>query len=76
MRIRKAAKKDIKEIAKLMIEEFSKPPFKEKTTINSVIKSLNFYFKIGKAFVAVEDKKSLELWFSKLSNGGKVLLFS
>ena len=57
MRIRKAVKKDIKEIAKLMIEEFSKPPFKEKTTINSVIKSLNFYFKIGKAFVAVEDKK-------------------
>jgi len=56
MRIRKATKKDIKEIAKLMTEEFSKPPFKEKTTINSVIKSLNFYFKIGKAFVAVEDK--------------------
>ncbi len=56
MRIRKATKKDITEIAKLMIEEFSKPPFKEKTTINSVIKSLNFYFKIGKAFVAVEDR--------------------
>ena len=57
MRIRKATKKDIREIAKLMIEEFSKPPFKEKTTINSVINSLNFYLKIGKAFVAVEDKK-------------------
>ena len=59
MRIRKATKKDIREITKLMIEEFSKPPFKEKTTINSVIKSLNFYLKIGKAFVAVEDKKIL-----------------
>ncbi len=57
MRIRKATKKDIREIAKLMIEEFSKPPFKEKTTINSVIKSVNFYYKIGKAFVAIEDKK-------------------
>ena len=57
MTVRKATKKDIREIAKLMIEEFSKPPFKEKTTINSVIKSLNFYFKIGKAFVAVVDKK-------------------
>ncbi len=57
MRIRKATKKDIREIAKLMIEEFSKPPFKEKSTINSVIKSLNFYFRIGKAFVAIEDKK-------------------
>lgn len=57
MRIKKATKKDIKEIAKLMIEEFSKPPFKEKTIINSVIKSLNFYFKIGKAFVAIENKE-------------------
>ncbi len=57
MGIRKATKKDIREIAKLMILEFSKFPFKEKTTINSVIKSLNFYFKIGKAFVAVEDNK-------------------
>ena len=56
MRIRTATKKDIGEIAKLMLEEFSKPPFNEKTTINSVIKSLNFYFKIGKAFVAIEDK--------------------
>lgn len=56
MRIRKATKKDIREIAKLMLEEFSKPPFKEKTTISSVIKSLNFYFKIGTIFVAIEDK--------------------
>lgn len=57
MRIRKATKKDIREIAKLMLEEFSKPPFNERTTISSVIKSLNFYFKVGKAFVAIEDKK-------------------
>ena len=45
MTVRKATKNDIREIAKLMIEEFSKPPFNEKTTINSVIKSLNFYCK-------------------------------
>jgi len=57
MTIRKATKNDVEEIAKLMLEEFSKPPFNEKTTINSVIKSLNFYFKIGKVFVAMEDKK-------------------
>lgn len=61
MRIRKATKKDIREIAKLMIGEFSKPPFKEKSTINSVIKSLNFYFKIGKVFVAIEAKKIVGL---------------
>ena len=56
MRIRTATKKDIREIAKLMLGEFSKPPFNEKTTINSVIKSLNFYFKIGKAFVVIEHE--------------------
>src|SRR3989344_8293533 len=56
MTIRKATKNDVEEIAKLMLEEFSKPPFNEKTTINSVIKSLNFYFKIGKVFAAMEDK--------------------
>ncbi len=57
MSIKKATKRDIREISKLMLEEFSKPPFQEKSTINSVIKSLAFYLKIGKGFVAVEDKK-------------------
>jgi len=57
MKIRRATKKDIREIAKIMLEEFSKPPFKEKVAISSVIESLNFYFKIGKVFVAIEDGK-------------------
>ena len=57
MKIRKATKKDITEIAKLMLEEFSKLPFREKSIISSVTKSLNFYFKIGKAFVAIDNKK-------------------
>lgn len=61
MRIRRATKKDIKEIAKLMLEEFSKPPFKEKTAINSIIKSLNFYFRIGKSFIAIKDEKIVEI---------------
>ena len=66
MRIRKAAKKDIREIAKLMLEEFSKPPFKEKTTSSYVIKSLNFYFKIGTIFVAVEDKTIIGIVIFKI----------
>ena len=57
MRIRKTTKEDIRKIARLLMDEFSKPPFNEETTISSVIKSLNFYFKIGKSFVAVEDKE-------------------
>ena len=76
MRIRTATKKDIMEIAKLMLEEFSKPPFNEKTTIKSVIKSLNFYFKIGKIFVAIEDKKIVGIVVFKLEQWweGSVIL--
>lgn len=66
MKIRKATKKDIKEIAKLMLEEFSKPPFKEKTTIDSVIKSLIFYFKIGRAFIATKNKKIVGIVIFKI----------
>lgn len=55
MRIRKATTKDIPEIARLMLAEFSKPPFEEKESISSVRKSLEFYLKIGRGFVAVED---------------------
>ena len=64
------------EIAKLMLEEFSKPPFNEKTTIKSVIKSLNFYFKIGKIFVAIEDKKIVGIVVFKLEQWweGSVIL--
>jgi len=57
MKIRKVKNKDIREIAKLMLEEFRKLPFNEKATLNSVIKSLNFYFKIGKVYVSIVNKK-------------------
>ncbi|MDD5182331.1 MAG: GNAT family N-acetyltransferase [Candidatus Nanoarchaeia archaeon] len=57
MVIRKAAKREIKEIAKLMLKEFSKPPFNENASLKAVIKSLNFYFKVGKVYVAVIDKR-------------------
>ena len=53
-RIENAQKKDLKEIAKLMIEELSKPPFNEKTNLKSVLKSLNFYFNIEKIFILRE----------------------
>ena len=57
MNIKKATTRDVKEIAELMLEKFSKFPFNEKTTIHSVIKSLDFYLKMGKAFVATVDKE-------------------
>jgi len=57
MRIRLATKKDIKEIGRLMLSEFTKPPFNEKALLPAVIKSLQYYFKIGKIFVAVKEKE-------------------
>ena len=41
MRIRKATKKDLKEIGLLMKIKFNEPPFNEKTSISAVLKSLN-----------------------------------
>lgn len=58
MKITKATKKDLKESGKLMLSEFSKPPFNEKGELEDVLKSLNFYFKIGEIYVAT---KSAEL---------------
>ena len=57
MKIKKATKKDLKEIAKLMKTEFAKPPFKEKASLNAVLKSLNFYMKIGKIYTAQIKQK-------------------
>jgi len=57
MKVRRAVKKDSREIANLMREEFTKPPFNEKTTSKAVLKSLHFYFKIGKIYVAIKNNK-------------------
>jgi N-acetylglutamate synthase-like GNAT family acetyltransferase len=76
MEIREASIREIKAIARLMLDEFSKHPFKERATIDSVIKSLNFYFKIGKAFVAVIDNKIIGVIIFKTEQwwNGRVLL--
>ena len=54
IKIENAKKKDLKEIGKLMLDEFRKPPFNEKDKIESVLKSLNFYFNIEKIFIVKE----------------------
>lgn len=54
MQIRNATRKDIKEIANLMLGEFKKAPFNENATLGSVIKSLEFYFQIAKAYVSIK----------------------
>ncbi|OGJ20258.1 hypothetical protein A3K73_08300 [Candidatus Pacearchaeota archaeon RBG_13_36_9] len=58
MKIRKANKKDLKEIAKLMKKELAKPPFNERDSSSYILKSLNFYIKIGKIY-AVKEKNEI-----------------
>jgi len=66
MRIKFATKKDIKEIGKLLLTEFSKPPFNEKSTLAGVIKSLQYYFKTGKVLVAVNEKEIIGVLVYKI----------
>ena len=65
MKIKKATEKDLKEIGKLMLSEFSKPPFNEKASITEVLKSLRFYFKIGNIFVAINDNQIIGIMVVK-----------
>ncbi len=57
MIIKIGSKKHIEEIVKLMIDEFKKPPFNEQVGYKKVLKSLSFYFKIGKVYVAIDQGK-------------------
>lgn len=57
MKVRKATRKDVKQIAELMLEEFRKPPFNERDSLAAVLKSLNFYFKVGKVYVATDGSE-------------------
>ena len=57
MKIRKATRKNLKEIGILMKKELSKPPFNEKDSMKNVLKSLNFYHKIAEIYFAEENKE-------------------
>ena len=43
MKIRKATKKDFKEIAEIIKNEYGKKPYNEKWTIDSAVKTLDYY---------------------------------
>lgn len=76
MEIKKANKNQIKEIAKLMLKEFSKSPYNEKATINSVTKSLEFYFDIGQVYVLIDNEKITGIIIFKIETywEGKVII--
>ena len=69
MKIRKATKKDLKEIAELMKKELSKSPFNERDSIKNILKSLDFYYKNAEIYL-IEEKRivgvlvfQIELWW-------------
>lgn len=76
MRIIRATEKDLNKIGNLMEREFSKPPFKEKVSMKNVIKSLKFYFKIGKIYLATEKQKIIGIVVFKIEQywEGKVII--
>lgn len=57
MNVRSATRKDIFQVANLMLQEFKKPPFNEKASLSAVEKSLKFYFRIGHIYVATVEKE-------------------
>ena len=59
MKIRKTTKKDIKEIVKIFIKEYSKQPYNENWTIVQATKRINAYFKNDNIFV-LEINKQIE----------------
>lgn len=68
MKIRKATEKDLKEITKIFVEEFGKPPYNEQWKEKTALTKIKHYFKTGKIFV-VEEKEVIgfmiihdELW--------------
>lgn len=76
IKISKATNKDIEEIAKLMLEEFAKPPFNEKAPTKAVLKSLKFYLKIGMPYIVTADKKIVGVVIFKVEQywEGKVII--
>jgi aminoglycoside 6'-N-acetyltransferase I len=56
MKIRKATKKDFKEMALLINKEYSKKPYEEPWNIDDAKKTFNHFFTFGKIYVLVQKK--------------------
>lgn len=55
--LRKAKKSELKAIAKIYMEEFSKPPYNEKWTYRKVNERIKFYFKYYDLYSILLDGK-------------------
>ena len=57
MKIRKATKKDLKEIAEIYAEEFSKPPYNEPWNLKKARNKINIYTKYCKIWKVILGKE-------------------
>lgn len=57
MIIKKANKNNLTEITNLLLKELKKPPFNENYNFKDAKKSIEFYYNLGKMFIAKEINK-------------------
>ena len=70
MKIRKATKKDFKEISKIMMNESSKRPYNGKDTLRTALKEIIEYSKKD-LYVAVNEKEIIGFMASNIIQGSK-----
>ena len=75
MKIRKTREKDFKGMIKLFIEEYAKPPYKDKWTKKEAIKSIKSEVKKGISYIAKDDKKIVVFITVTKETPGKIYLF-
>jgi aminoglycoside 6'-N-acetyltransferase I len=56
MKIRKATKKDLKEVTKLFLEESGKKPYNQKYTLKTANSKINDMFNFGNIYLSFIDK--------------------
>ena len=67
IKIRKATKKDVREISEIFIEESSKKPYNEKYTLKTALKDINDFLK-NELYVAINKKEIMGFIASEINN--------
>ncbi len=75
MKIRKATKKDISKMARLMIKEFSKPPYNDRWTERGASTSIRLDLTIGIGYLADEKSRIIGFILIREDILDKVYLF-
>tara|TARA_Y100000310_G_scaffold77162_1_gene73729 strand:+ start:13174 stop:13602 length:429 start_codon:yes stop_codon:yes gene_type:complete len=70
MKIRKATKKDFKEIAKIWVKESSKKPYNEKYSLKTALKEINTFTKYY-LYVATNEKEIMGFIVSNITPDNK-----